>query len=60
MILGVTKMNSSALFDVSDFDLTEFTRTGELAAQGEKAALGSVDEIKKLLTQLDKDLFPAS
>ena len=43
--------------DVTAFDLTEFTRTDELAAIGEATAKDAIPEIKRLLNQLDDKLF---
>jgi len=43
--------------DVTQFELTAFGRTDELAAEGEKATLESVSKIKELLTQLDNKMF---
>ena len=44
--------------DVTDFDLTSFGRTNELAAIGEQATLDALPGIKELLGKLDKELFP--
>ena len=46
--------------DVRGFDLTEFTRTDELAAIGEQTTKDSIAEIRRLLNRLDANLFPAS
>ena len=43
--------------EVTKFELTEFSRTDELAAEGAKATLDSVPRIKKLLSQLDDKMF---
>jgi NTE family protein len=43
--------------DVTEFELTEFNRTDELAAAGEKATLEVVPKIKKALAQLDHQMF---
>lgn len=43
--------------DVTEFELTEFNRTDELAAEGTKATLEAVPQIKKLLSQLDEKMF---
>ena len=43
--------------DVTQFELTEFNRTDELAAEGEKATLEIVSKIKKLISQLDDKMF---
>lgn len=44
--------------DVTRFELTEFSRTDELAAEGESATLETVSKIKELLSQLDDKMFP--
>lgn len=44
--------------DVTGFELTEFTRTDELAAIGEQTTKESIPEIKNLLHRLDRELFP--
>jgi NTE family protein len=44
--------------DVTGIDLSEFSRTGELAAIGEEAAQGIIPKIKSLLAQVDGQLFP--
>lgn len=46
--------------DVTKFQLTEFTRTDELAAVGEQATLASIDRIRDHLHRLDPKLFPPS
>jgi predicted acylesterase/phospholipase RssA len=46
--------------DVSGFQLTEFSRTDELAAIGEQATRKAIPQILKLLNQLEGNLFPAS
>ena len=43
--------------DVTQFELTEFNRTDELAAEGEKATLEVIPKIKELLSQLDDKMF---
>jgi predicted acylesterase/phospholipase RssA/CRP-like cAMP-binding protein len=45
--------------EVNGIDLSEFSRTNELAASGEKAVLEDVSKIKSLLTHLDGQLFPS-
>ncbi len=45
--------------DVTGFELTEFTRTDELAAIGEHATTKAIPKIKNLLHRLDAGLFPA-
>ena len=44
--------------DVTGFELTEFTRTDELAAIGQQTALEAIPQIKQLLHRLDGELFP--
>ncbi len=46
--------------DVTAFQLTEFTRTDELAAVGEKATVEALPRIRDLLHRLDARLFPSS
>ncbi len=43
---------------VAGVDLSEFSRTRELAALGEEAAAKVIPKIKSLLAQLDEQLFP--
>ena len=43
--------------DVTAFDLTEFTRTDELAAVGEKTTLEAIPRIREMLGKLDGELF---
>lgn len=43
--------------DATQFDLSEFTRAGELACVGEKATIESIPNIQQLLSQLDPELF---
>jgi len=44
--------------DVTGFELTEFTRTDELATIGERTAKEAIPEIKRLLNRLDDKVFP--
>ena len=44
--------------DVTCFELSEFTRTDELAAVGEQTTLEAIPKIQKLLNRLDSELFP--
>ena len=46
--------------DVSEFDITEFTRADEMAAVGEKATLDKMPELLKLLARVDDKLFAAN
>lgn len=41
------------------FDLSEFTRTDELAAVGVEATEASIERIRTTLADLDKQLFSA-
>ena len=43
--------------DVSEFELTAFSRTDELAAIGEQAAQAAIPQIKSLLRGVDSELF---
>ncbi len=45
--------------EVNGIDLSEFSRTNEFAARGEKAVLEDVSKIRSLLTHLDDQLFPS-
>lgn len=45
--------------DVTAFDLSEFMRTDELAAVGEKTTLQAMPKLRKLLHKLDDKLFAA-
>ena len=44
--------------NVSDVELSDFSRTRELAATGKAAAQEAIPKIKSLLSQLDPQLFP--
>lgn len=44
--------------DVTRFELSEFTRTDELAAVGEQSTLEAIPQIRMLLNRLDNELFP--
>ena len=41
-------------------DLSDFSKTKELAQEGERAALEAIPRIKSLLNQIDGQLFPQS
>jgi NTE family protein len=43
--------------DATQFDLSEFARAAELAAEGEKVTIEAIPKIKQLLGQLDPQLF---
>ncbi len=45
--------------DVSNFQLTEFAKTDQLSAVGEKTALDSIQQIKQQLSHLDNRLYPS-
>ncbi len=45
--------------DVSEYQLTEFTKTDQLSAVGEAATLEVVQKIKGMLSQLDSQLYPS-
>jgi predicted acylesterase/phospholipase RssA len=45
--------------DVTGFDLSEFSRTDEIAAVGEATAKLAIPKIGELLQQLDDKLFSA-
>jgi predicted acylesterase/phospholipase RssA/CRP-like cAMP-binding protein len=55
--IGVRSADVVIAPDVTGFDLTEFMRAKDLAAIGERAALGQVPRIKQLLSRLDPALF---
>jgi len=44
--------------EVAGIDLSEFSRTNELAASGEEAVPEALPTIRSLLAQLDGKLFP--
>ena len=44
--------------DVTRFELSEFTRTDELAEVGEQSTLEAIPKIRQLLNRLDSELFP--
>ena len=46
--------------DVTGFDLTEFTRTDELAAIGAETTQAAIDTIPQSLSSLDGRLFQSS
>ena len=57
--VGVQPADLVIDLDVTDFDLSEFTRTAELAAVGVKTTEDSIDKIRAALASLDKGLFSA-
>jgi predicted acylesterase/phospholipase RssA/CRP-like cAMP-binding protein len=46
--------------EVTDFGLTEFARTDELAVRGAEATRRSISEVRSTLARLDKELFSES
>jgi NTE family protein len=44
--------------DVTEFDITEFTRADEMAAIGSETTLQSIPKLKKMLRTFDAQLFP--
>jgi NTE family protein len=56
--LGVQPAEVMIAPDVTGFELTAFTRTQELAAIGEEAALEQIPNIQRLLARLDPQIFP--
>jgi predicted acylesterase/phospholipase RssA/CRP-like cAMP-binding protein len=55
--LGVQPADFVIEPDVTNFDLSAFSRTDELAAVGEQATLEAIPEIKEALARLDPQLF---
>ena len=55
--LGVQPADLVIEPDVTGFELTEFTRTDELAAIGEQTTKEAIPEIQRLLNRLDDKLF---
>jgi predicted acylesterase/phospholipase RssA/CRP-like cAMP-binding protein len=55
--LGVEPADIVIEPDVTRFQLTEFTRTDELAAAGAQATLAAMDQIRRDLHRLDPQLF---
>ena len=43
--------------DLTEFDLSEFTRTDELAEVGAATTQAAIEQIRTSLSQIDKDLF---
>ena len=56
--LGVQAADFVIEPDVTQFELTAFTRTDEMAAVGEQTTLEVISEIRELLHRLDPELFP--
>jgi predicted acylesterase/phospholipase RssA len=57
--VGVQPADFILNLDVTEFDLSEFTRTAELAAIGVKETEASIEKIRTSLADLDKELFSA-
>ena len=57
--VGVKPADLLIELDVTNFDLSEFTRTDELAAIGAETTEASIDRIRTALADLDKQLFSA-
>ena len=57
--LGVQAADFVIEPDVTQFDLTAFTRTDEMAVVGEQTTLEAISEIRELLHRLDRELFPS-
>jgi predicted acylesterase/phospholipase RssA/CRP-like cAMP-binding protein len=55
--VGVQPADLIIDLDVTNFDLSEFTRTDELAAIGAETTKASVESIRTALASLDKELF---
>ena len=55
--VGVQPADFIIELDVTNYDLSEFTRTGELAAIGADTTEASVERIRTSLASLDKELF---
>ncbi len=56
--LGVQAADFVIEPDVTQFDLTAFTRTDEMAAVGTQTTLEAISEIRGRLHRLDRELFP--
>ena len=57
--VGVQPADLIIDLDVTRFDLSEFTRTDELAAVGVETTEASMERIRTALADLDKELFRA-
>ena len=55
--VGVQPADLIIDLDVTNFDLSEFTRTDELAAIGAETTQASIESIRTSLASLDKELF---
>lgn len=44
--------------DVTEFDITEFTRAKEMAAIGEETTIAAMPKLKELLAKFDDKVFP--
>jgi hypothetical protein len=56
--IGIQPADFVIELDVSEFETTDFVLTDQMAAIGEKTTLDLIPQMKKLLSQLDKELFP--
>ncbi len=56
--IGIQPADFVIELDVSEFETTDFVLTDQMAAIGEKTTQGLIPQIKELLSQLDKELFP--
>ena len=55
--VGVQPADMIIELDVTNFDLSEFTRTNELAAIGVETTEATLDELRTALAKLDGELF---
>ena len=55
--VGIQPADLNIDLDVTNFDLSEFTRTKELAAIGQETTEASIERIRTSLASLDKELF---
>ena len=56
--IGIQPADFVIELDVSEFETTDFVLTDQMAAIGEKTTRDLIPQMKKLLSQLDKELFP--
>jgi hypothetical protein len=55
--VGIQPADLNIDLDVTNFDLSEFTRTDELAVIGLETTEASIEAIRTSLASLDKELF---
>lgn len=55
--VGVSPADFVIQPDVTGFDITEFTRAGEMAAIGKQTTQQSLPRLKELLSRIDKQLY---